>query len=51
LIAAGAVFSTDLRAGQARVLLAALLSDPDLVCLEKVFDRYSRLARTSPFGQ
>lgn len=51
LIAAGAVFSTDLRAGQARVLLAALLSDPDLVGLEKVFDRYSRFARTPPFGR
>ncbi|MCQ4117586.1 asparaginase [Rhodococcus tibetensis] len=43
LAAAGALFSTDLRAGQARILLAALLADPDLDDLEKEFDRRSRI--------
>ncbi|MHA4852211.1 asparaginase [Rhodococcus sp. MSC1_016] len=43
LVAAGALFSTDLRAGQARILLAALLADPDLTGLEKEFDRRSRI--------
>jgi L-asparaginase len=43
LVSAGALFSTDLRAGQARILLAALLADPDLRDLDKEFDRRSRV--------
>ncbi|MDF3307558.1 asparaginase [Rhodococcus sp. T2V] len=43
LVSAGALFSTDLRAGQARILLAALLADPDLTELDKEFDRRSRI--------
>ncbi|WP_072686863.1 asparaginase [Rhodococcus marinonascens] len=43
LVAAGALFSTNLRAGQARVLLAALLADPDRDDLGQEFDRRSRL--------
>ncbi|MEN0136359.1 MAG: asparaginase [Rhodococcus sp. (in: high G+C Gram-positive bacteria)] len=43
LVSAGALFSTDLRAGQARILLAALLADPDLTDLDKEFDRRSRI--------
>ncbi|MFE7415607.1 asparaginase [Rhodococcus sp. NPDC057529] len=43
LVSAGALFSTDLRAGQARILLAALLADPDLTELDKEFDRRSRV--------
>ncbi|MBV6759408.1 asparaginase [Rhodococcus opacus] len=43
LVSAGALFSTDLRAGQARILLAALLADPDLTDLDKEFDRRSRV--------
>ncbi|MFF2110490.1 asparaginase [Rhodococcus koreensis] len=43
LISAGALFSTDLRAGQARILLAALLADPEHTDLDKEFDRRSRI--------
>ncbi|MEV0947463.1 asparaginase [Rhodococcus sp. NPDC049939] len=43
LAEAGALFSTHLRAGQARVLLAALLADPNRNDVEKEFDRRSRL--------
>lgn len=43
LVSAGALFSTDLRAGQARILLAALLADPDLTDLDTEFDRRSRV--------
>ena len=43
LVSAGALFSTDLRAGQARILLAALLADPEHTDLDKEFDRRSRI--------
>ncbi|WP_070379766.1 asparaginase [Rhodococcus sp. WMMA185] len=46
LAEAGALFSTHLRAGQARVLLAVLLAGPDRDDLEKEFDRRSRLDPT-----
>ncbi|MFC0447849.1 asparaginase [Rhodococcus jostii] len=43
LVSAGALFSTDLRSGQARILLAALLAAPDVSDLDKEFDRRSRI--------